>query len=230
MGRVRCPYCPGTVGRSTTTPYGRCVAECCSCGRVVEERQVYTHQLFPLRAFDNSLPLVTPDLPLPPPSAAVEGNEDDEDPFHPTGFVTAFSTFSLELCPLFARSATSFAGHLAELERALDSSSSSSSSSSVSDASGGPLVSVDHLRAYLQILEVSSILRLEHDIADHAFQLFRDCSSTTCLRNRSIEALATAALVHAIREAQEPRTLQVSPAPFRFVSLEIKTLFLAFFY
>ncbi|XP_074575622.1 plant-specific TFIIB-related protein 1 [Curcuma longa] len=209
MGQVRCPYCQGTAGRSATTPYGRCVTECCSCGRVVVERQVYTHQLFPLRAFDNPLPLVTPDLPLPPASAAVEtGNEDDEDPFHPTGFVTAFSTFSLEPCPLFARSATSFAGHLAELERALDSSSSSSSSSSVSDASGGPLVSVDHLRAYLQILEVSSILRLEHDIADHAFQLFRDCSSTTCLRNRSIEALATAALVHAIREAQEPRTLQ----------------------
>ncbi|KAG6489884.1 hypothetical protein ZIOFF_051165 [Zingiber officinale] len=208
MGRVRCPYCQGTAGRSATTPYGRCVTECCSCGRVVEERQVYTHQLFPLRAFDYPLPLVTPDLPLPPPSAAVEAtNEDDEDPFHPTGFVTTFSTLSLEPCPLFARSATSFAGHLAELERALDS-SSSSSSSSVSDGSGGPLVSVDHLRAYLQILEVSSILRLEHDIADHAFQLFRDCSSTTCLRNRSIEALATAALVHAIREAQEPRTLQ----------------------
>lgn len=71
------------------------------------------------------------------------------------------------------------------------------------------MVSVDHLRAYLQIIDVSSILGLDHDVVDHAFQLFRDCSSATCLRNRSIEALATAALVHAIREAQEPRTLQV---------------------
>ncbi|RZS13640.1 hypothetical protein BHM03_00045249 [Ensete ventricosum] len=203
MVRVRCPYCSGTAGRCATTPSGRCVTECCSCGRVVEERQLHTHHLFSLRAFDNPLPLVTPDLPFPPPPPApsVATADDEEDPFHPTGFITAFSTWSLEPSPLFVRSASSFAGHLAELERTLDSSSGS-------DASGGPLVSVDHLRAYLQILEVSSILGLDHDIADHAFQLFRDCSSTTCLRNRSIEALATAALVQAIREAQEPRTLQ----------------------
>jgi transcription initiation factor TFIIB len=69
-------------------------------------------------------------------------------------------------------------------------------------------VVVDNLRAYLQIIDVASILRLDCDISDHAFQLFRDCSSATCLRNRSVEALATAALVQAIREAQEPRTLQ----------------------
>lgn len=67
---------------------------------------------------------------------------------------------------------------------------------------------MDNLRAYLQIIDVASILGLDYDISDHAFQLFRDCSSTTCLRNRSVEALATAALVQAIREAQEPRTLQ----------------------
>lgn len=60
----------------------------------------------------------------------------------------------------------------------------------------------------MQIIDVSSILGLESDISDHAFQLFRDCCSATCLRNRSVEALATAALVQAIREAQEPRTLQ----------------------
>lgn len=80
---------------------------------------------------------------------------------------------------------------------------SSSSSSSTSSS-----VVVENLRAYLQIIDVASILRLDYDISDHAFQLFRDCSSATCLRNRSVEALATAALVHAIREAQEPRTLQ----------------------
>ncbi|CAI9753518.1 unnamed protein product [Fraxinus pennsylvanica] len=40
--------------------------------------------------------------------------------------------------------------------------------------------------------------------------LFRDCSSVTCLRNRSIEALAIAALVQAIEEAQERRTLQLA--------------------
>lgn len=68
---------------------------------------------------------------------------------------------------------------------------------------------MDNLRAYLQIIDVASILGLDYDISDHAFQLFRDCSSATCLRNRSVEALATAALVQAIREAQEPRTLQV---------------------
>lgn len=60
----------------------------------------------------------------------------------------------------------------------------------------------------MQIIDVASILGLDSDISDHAFQLFRDCCSATCLRNRSVEALATAALVQAIREAQEPRTLQ----------------------
>ena len=61
----------------------------------------------------------------------------------------------------------------------------------------------------MQIIDVASILGLDYDISDHAFQLFRNCCSATCLRNRSVEALATAALVQAIREAQEPRTLQV---------------------
>lgn len=75
-------------------------------------------------------------------------------------------------------------------------------------SASGPSVVVDNLRAYLQIIDVASILGLDYDISDHAFQLFRDCSSATCLRNRSVEALATAALVQAIREAQEPRTLQ----------------------
>nr|CAB3496794.1 unnamed protein product [Digitaria exilis] len=91
------------------------------------------------------------------------------------------------------------------LERALAVDSAAASSNL--DPSG-PMVSVDHLRAYLQIVDVASILKLDRDIADHAFDLFKDCSSATCLRNRSVEALATAALVQAIREAQQPRTLQ----------------------
>ncbi|MQL83365.1 hypothetical protein Taro_015850 [Colocasia esculenta] len=240
MWRVRCPYCTGSQGRCAATASGRWVTECCSCGRVVEERQVQDHQLFLLRAHDNPLCLVTPDLsaaPAPAPPADREevdggveeadarrprnrgggaggeaGGGGDEDPFEPTGFITAFSTWSLEPAPVFARSSYAFAGHLAELERALDPHPSSATppppAPSPAVDSSGPLVSVDLLRAYLQIIDVSSILDLDHDIADHAFQLFRDCSSTTCLRNRNIEALATAALVQAIREAQEPRTLQ----------------------
>lgn len=74
---------------------------------------------------------------------------------------------------------------------------------------GASLNMPDLLRAYFQILEVSSVLGLERDSCDHAIQLFRDCSLITILRNRNIEALATAALVQAIREAQEARTLQV---------------------
>ncbi|PWA81801.1 Cyclin-like protein [Artemisia annua] len=116
------------------------------------------------------------------------------------GFITSFSTWSLEPYPVFAQTSVSYSGHLAELERVLETTSSSSAS--------GPSVVVDNLRAYLQIIDVADILGLDCDISDHAFQLFRDCSSATCLRNRSVEALATAALVQAIREAQEPRTLQ----------------------
>ncbi|KAM7516267.1 hypothetical protein LguiA_005850 [Lonicera macranthoides] len=192
---MRCPYCSSPQGRCATSPAGRHITECTSCGRVVEERQTQPHHLFHLRAHDSPLCLVTSDLPTLPTSPS------EEDPFEPTGFITAFSAWSLEPYPIFTNSSISFAGHLAELERALETTSSSSSSS-------GPSVVVDNLRAYLQIIDVASILRLDCDISDHAFQLFRDCSSATCLRNRSVEALATAALVQAIREAQEPRTLQ----------------------
>ncbi|XP_009601399.1 plant-specific TFIIB-related protein 1 [Nicotiana tabacum] len=195
---MRCPYCSAEQGRCTTSTSGRPITECTSCGRVVEERLTQSHHLFHTRAQDSPLCLATSDLPTLPISAT----NDDEDPFEPTGFITAFSTWSLEPYPVFAQSSISFAGHLAELERVLETTSSSSSSSSTSS------VVVENLRAYLQIIDVASILRLDYDISDHAFQLFRDCSSATCLRNRSVEALATAALVHAIREAQEPRTLQ----------------------
>lgn len=196
---MRCPYCSTSGhGRCATTTTGRSITECASCGRVVEERQTQPQHLFHLRAQDTPLCLVTSDLPNP---ILPQTQNDDEDPFEPTGFITAFSTWSLEPYPVFAHSSLSFAGHLAELERVLETTSQGSSS--------GPSVVVDNLRAYLQIIDVASILRLDCDISEQAFQLFRDCSSATCLRNRSIEALATAALVQAIREAQEPRTLQV---------------------
>ncbi|KAM3285877.1 transcription initiation factor IIB [Capsicum chacoense] len=195
---MRCPYCSAEQARCATSTSGRPITECTSCGRVVEERLTQSHHLFHTRAQDSPLCLATSDLPTLPISAT----HDDDDPFEPTGFITAFSTWSLEPYPVFAQSSISFAGHLAELERVLETTSSSSSSSTSSS------VVVENLRAYLQIIDVASILRLDYDISDHAFQLFRDCSSATCLRNRSVEALATAALVHAIREAQEPRTLQ----------------------
>lgn len=195
---MRCPYCSSGQGRCTTSSSGRSITECASCGRVVEERQTQPHHLFHLRAQDTPLCLVTSDLPtLPLPKT----ENDDEDPFEPTGFITAFSTWSLEPYPVVSHSSLSFSGHLAELERVLETTSQGSAS--------GPSVVVDNLRAYLQIIDVASILGLDCDISEHAFQLFRDCSSATCLRNRSVEALATAALVQAIREAQEPRTLQV---------------------
>ncbi|KAL3630308.1 Plant-specific TFIIB-related protein 1 [Castilleja foliolosa] len=196
---MRCPYCSDGQGRCATTSAGRSITECSSCGRVVEERQTQPHHLFHLRAHDSPLCLVTSDLPTYTPIAPQ--NDDTEDPFESTGFITAFSTWSLEPHPIFAHSSISFAGHLAELERVLETTASQGGAS-------GPSVVVDNLRAYLQIIDVASILRLDCDISDHAFQLFRDCSSATCLRNRSVEALATAALVQAIREAQEPRTLQ----------------------
>ncbi|KAJ0982201.1 hypothetical protein J5N97_010456 [Dioscorea zingiberensis] len=214
MWTVRCPYCPGGQGRCATAASGRSITECCSCGRVVEERQSQSHPLFHLRVIDSPLPLVLPDLPHHHESIHGDASAGtDDDPFHPTGFITAFSTFSLEPHPVAARSASSFSGALAELERAL--------AAEPSDPSPDPLVSLDHLRAYLQIIDVSSILALDRDIADHAFQLFRDCSSATCLRNRSVEALATAALVQAIREAQEPRTLQEISAASNLPQKEI---------
>ncbi|KAL0543329.1 hypothetical protein IC582_018421 [Cucumis melo] len=195
---MKCPYCSAAQGRCVTSSTGKSITECISCGRVVEERQFQPHHLFHLRAQDNPLCLVTSDLPTPP---VHHQNDQVLDPFEPTGFITAFSTWSLEHNPLFFRSCFSFSGHLAELERTLESTSSSNLPSSST-------VVVDNLRAYMQIIDVASLLGLDYYISEHAFKLFRDCCSATCLRNRSVEALATAALVQAIREAQEPRTLQ----------------------
>ncbi|XP_071731315.1 plant-specific TFIIB-related protein 1 [Rutidosis leptorrhynchoides] len=207
---MKCPYCGASQGRCSTTSAGKFITECISCGRVVSEHHTQSHHLFHIRAQDSPLCLVTSDLPNFTPISQKQQKsesesdaiapEEEEDPFEPTGFITAFSTWSLEPYPVFAQSSISFSGYLAELERVLETTSSSSAS--------GPSVVVDNLRAYLQIIDVASILALDCDISDHAFQLFRDCSSATCLRNRSVEALATAALVQAIREAQEPRTLQ----------------------
>ncbi|KDP25701.1 hypothetical protein JCGZ_24150 [Jatropha curcas] len=198
---MKCPYCSASQARCATTNTGRSITECTSCGRVVEERQFQPYHLFHIRAQDNPLCLVTSDLPSLHNQARHARQGDEEDPFEPTGFITAFSTWSLEPTPLSLRSSLSFSGHLAELERTLELTTSSSNSTSST-------VVVDNLRAYMQIIDVASILGLDYDISDHAFQLFRDCCSATCLRNRSVEALATAALVQAIREAQEPRTLQ----------------------
>nr|CAD1821760.1 unnamed protein product [Ananas comosus var. bracteatus] len=75
--------------------------------------------------------------------------------------------------PVFARSALSFSGHLVELECAL---LGGGGRGGGGGGGGG---------------------------ADHSGPLVSDCSSAICLRNRSVEALATAALVQAIREAQE---------------------------
>lgn len=211
-GGVRCPYCGGTEGgrcnssSCSSSSGGRSVTECVSCGRVVEERLTQIQEVFVERAQDSPLCIVTPDFSdsqcdRPPPM--------EDDPFESIGFITAFSTWSLELAPVFTATTTSFCGHLAELERVLlDSYSPPDGANSSNNNNSNSLSLVDNLRAYLQIVDVSSILGLDRDISDHAIQLFRDCSSAIYLRNRNIEALATAALVQAIREAQEPRTLQ----------------------
>lgn len=204
---AQCPYCRAsgpTRCATTQPPLSRAISECSACARIVLERHLHTHPFFPLHPSLHPLPLVTPDLAAAAAQPSPDINDDD-DPFLPAGFVSAFSAFSLERHPVLARSASAFSGLLAELERSL---AVDSTASSTPDPAG-PMVSVDNLRAYLQIVDVASILRLDREIADHAFDLFKDCSSATCLRNRSVEALATAALVQAIREAQEPRTLQV---------------------
>ncbi|KAK9749840.1 hypothetical protein RND81_02G154600 [Saponaria officinalis] len=188
---MKCPYCSSTPTRCTTTASRRCITTCTTCDRIIWEHQTQTHHLFHLRAEDSPLLLSTSDLPPQPPSTVASSADD---PFTDVGFITAFSAVSLDYTPVYAASSLSFSGHLADLERTLESSSSG--------------VVVDNLRAYLQIIDVASILGLDRDISDHAFQLFRDCSSATCLRNRSVEALSTACLVQAIREAQQPRTLQ----------------------
>lgn len=166
--------------------------------------------LFVERAQDIPLCIVTPDFSN---NEAYRIPPLEDDPFESIGFITTFSTWSMELAPLFTTTTSSFCGYLAELERVLLEPVASSAAPSAINASTGAATSsnssmVDKLRAYFQILEVSSLLGLDRDISDHAVQLFRDCSSTAHMRNRNVEALATAALVQASREAKEARTLQ----------------------
>ncbi|KAL0804306.1 hypothetical protein Bca101_096796 [Brassica carinata] len=101
------------MGWCATTSSGRSITECSSCGRVDEECQTQNHHLFHFCAQDTPLCLVTSDLHTPPQPSPV----DEEDPFEPTRFITAFSTWSLEPNPIFSRSSFSFSGHLAELEQ-----------------------------------------------------------------------------------------------------------------
>ncbi|KAJ6929976.1 hypothetical protein NC652_013746 [Populus alba x Populus x berolinensis] len=82
--------------------------------------------------------------------------------------------------PVSLRSSLSFSGHLAELERKIELNASTPASSSN--------VVVDNLRASMQIIDVASILGLDCDVSGHAFHLFRDCCSATCLGNRTVEA------------------------------------------
>lgn len=52
--------------------------------------------------------------------------------------------------------------------------------------------------AYFQILELASMLEIPKDIGDLAVRIFRHTASRTSLRNRKVEALATASLVCAL--------------------------------
>ncbi|MCO5564177.1 hypothetical protein L7F22_017834 [Adiantum nelumboides] len=212
MSHPCCPYCGSADGYITTTSpvssSSRFVKECKSCGRIVEEYCCNVQDIFVERAEDIPLCIVTPDF---------KNNEKyhtppiDDDPFESIGFITAFSTWSMELAPLYTSTTSSFCGYLAELERVLLNPVVSTSAGGVTTttaSTGSRSSTVDNLRAYFQILEVSSLLGLDRDISDHAVQLFRDCSAAGCMRNRNVEALATAALVQASREAKEARTLQ----------------------
>ncbi|KAJ6919439.1 hypothetical protein NC651_013409 [Populus alba x Populus x berolinensis] len=84
--------------------------------------------------------------------------------------------------PVSLRSSLSFSGHLAELERKIELNASTPASSSN--------VVVDNLRASMQIIDVASILGLDCDVSGHAFHLFRDCCSATCLGNRTSKLVA----------------------------------------
>ncbi|KAL3700488.1 hypothetical protein R1sor_018510 [Riccia sorocarpa] len=201
MGRAWCPYCAGPEWRYVAVGEGRFNMECKTCLRVVEERHSKVEEIFVERAYDAPLCIVTPDcadevFKVPPL---------DDDPFENIGFISTFSTWSIERSPLYGTTTSSMSGQLAEMERLLVDALTNDATTS---ASGTANSSQDMVRGYLQILEVGSILRLERDSCDHAVELFRQCLQTTYLRNRNIEALATAAVVQAMREAGEPRTLQ----------------------
>ncbi|BFI23434.1 hypothetical protein AXG93_1913s1450 [Marchantia polymorpha subsp. ruderalis] len=203
--RACCPFCGSSELRYVAVGEGRFNAECRLCMRVVEERKNTVKEILVERAHDAPLCIVTPDFNE---NDAYKAPPIDDDPFESIGFITAFSTWSLERSPLYAVTTSTMSGQLAEMERTLSDTLFNGGNAGPVSVSGASSNTLDILRGYMEVLEVSSILGLERDICDHAYDLFRDCLQQTYLRNRNIEALAIAAIIQAMREANEPRTLQ----------------------
>ncbi|KAJ8907742.1 hypothetical protein NDN08_007848 [Rhodosorus marinus] len=56
--------------------------------------------------------------------------------------------------------------------------------------------------AYFQVLELSGLLEIPKEISEFAVRIFRHTASRTSLRNRNVEALATASLVCAVERTR----------------------------
>ncbi|KAJ1632292.1 hypothetical protein T492DRAFT_1143530 [Pavlovales sp. CCMP2436] len=58
------------------------------------------------------------------------------------------------------------------------------------------------------MMELAQRLQIDADVVEHAIHLFRMCATSTSVRHRSIDPLATASMVAACRALKKPRSLQ----------------------
>jgi hypothetical protein len=63
------------------------------------------------------------------------------------------------------------------------------------------------LSAYFTMLELAQRLQIDADVVEHAIHLFRMCATSISVRHRSIDPLATAAMIAACAALDKPRSL-----------------------
>lgn len=135
------------------------------------------------------------------------------DPYCTPGFITAFRLLSPLREPVYAASARTLSGSLAEMERIIGETLFSGyvgyngrapgsaakkeelSESGERNKSGGDARHT--LVAYFEIVELASILCVDRETTNLAIRTFRHTANNTSLRNRNVESLATAAFVSA---------------------------------
>lgn len=135
------------------------------------------------------------------------------DPFCTAGFITAFRMLSPLREPVYAASARTMSGSLAEMERVIGDALFSGYVGYNGRAPGGAARTDEQadpsernksggearhtVVAYFEIVELANRLGVDNETSNLAIRIFRHTANNTSLRNRNVEYLATAAFVAA---------------------------------
>eukprot|EP00177_Eucheuma_denticulatum_P002844 GFKZ01005095.1.p1 GENE.GFKZ01005095.1~~GFKZ01005095.1.p1 ORF type:complete len:713 (-),score=123.00 GFKZ01005095.1:445-2583(-) len=224
--RRHCVNCHGTSFRRVKV--NRTV-QCESCDMVLEERCItdlteyyattQTEEVQCVVTADHMHNNIVDDIP--------------SDPFCTAGFITAFRMLSPLREPVYAASARTMSGSLAEMERVIGDALFSGYVGYNGRAPGGATRTDEQtdpsernksggearhtVVAYFEIVELANRLGVDNETSNLAIRIFRHTANNTSLRNRNVEYLATAAFVAAAErrwlEYQEWKKVTRSQSP-----------------